>query len=265
MNYQRLIIRVSAGSLSFSTTDGSQVVYERYPVKSSISIAANMREALRTAPLLQEQYERVLVMVDSPVLMTPADLYSAEEATGLYRYTFSRNESEDRSQETAVSHVLPELNAIAVFAIHRDLHQVLTDRYPQLRLQPVMTHVWNHLHQKSFTGPHQKLYGHFHDHRLEVFCFTQNRFKFCNAFPVGNEPNDALYYLLSVWKQLSMNPREDELHLSGDLPERQQLTDLSRQYVKRVFVNNPSGEFNRAQVTQIEGLPYDLMLQYLRK
>ena len=61
-----------------------------------------------------------------------------------------------------------------------------------------------------------------------------------------------------------MNPREDELHLCGDLPEREQLTEEARQYVKRVFVNSPSGEFNRAQVTQIEGISYDLMLHYLK-
>lgn len=256
---KRLIIRVSSGNLSFSTTDGSQVIFERYPVKSSISMAANMREALRTAPLLQEQYERVLVMVDSPVLMVPADLYQEEEQTALYRYTFSRHEG-----LSVTSHVLPQLNVVVLFSIQRDLLQVLSDHYPQLRLQPATSSVWCHLHQKSFTGPRQKLYGYFHDHQLEILSFTQNRFKFYNAYPIGNTPHDALYYLLSVWKQLSMNPREDELHLCGDLPEREQLTEEARQYVKRVFVNSPSGEFNRAQVTQIEGISYDLMLHYLK-
>ena len=259
-NRQRLIIRVGRSGLAFSTTDGTDVTYERYPLKSSISISANMREALRIVPTLQEDYRHVVVMVDSPVMMTPTDLYREEEEESLYRSTFTGQE-----QHAVVHAVVPDLNAVAVFSIHKDLRMVLCDRYGEtVNFQPVMVSVWRHLYQKSFTGPRQKLYGHFHDRHLEVFAFAQNRFKFYNSFAVGNDPNNALYYLLSVWKQLGMNPREDELHLSGEMPEKEQLKEDTQKYVKRVFFGNPSGEFNRAQVTQIEGMPYDLMMYYLK-
>ena len=259
-NRQRLIIRVSRTSLAFSTTNGTDVIYERYPLKSSISISANMREALRSGPMLQENYRHVVVMVDSPVLMTPTDLYREEEEDSLYHYTFTGQE------QYAVTHaVVPDLNAVAVFSIHKDLRMVLRDHYGDtVNFQPLMISVWRHLYQKSFTGPRQKLYGHFHDRQLEVFAFTQNRFKFYNSYAVGNEPNNALYFLLSVWKQLGMNPREDELHVSGEIPEKELLKEETQKYVKRVFFGNPSGEFNRAQVTQIEGMPYDLMMYYLK-
>lgn len=256
---ERLIIRISPGSLSFTTTGAGQVNYERYALKSSISIAANMREALRNTAVLDADYQHVAVMVDSPVLMMPADLYNKDEQEELYGHTFTRLEG-----MTVVSYVLPSLNAVALFTIHRDLRQVLTERFNNLSLIPAVAPVWNHMHQKSFTGVHQKLYGYFHDHHVEVFSFQQNRFKFCNSYSIGNDPNDALYYLLSAWKQLGMEPREDELHLCGNLPEREQLTEEARRYVKRVFITNPSGEFNRASVTQIEGMPYDLMLFILK-
>ena len=68
---ERLIIRISPGSLSFTTTGAGQVNYERYALKSSISMAANMREALRNTPVLEADYQHVAVMVDSPVLMIP--------------------------------------------------------------------------------------------------------------------------------------------------------------------------------------------------
>ena len=216
---ERLIIRISPGSLSFTTTGAGQVNYERYALKSSISMAANMREALRNTPVLEADYQHVAVMVDSPVLMMPSDLYNKDEQEELYGHTFTRLEG-----MTVVSYVLPSLNAVALFTIHRDLRQVLTERFNNLSLIPAVAPVWNHLHQKSFTGVHQKLYGYFHDHRVEVFCFQQNRFKFCNSYAIGNDPNDALYYLLSAWKQLGMEPREDELHLCGNLPEREQVT-----------------------------------------
>lgn len=259
-NRQRLIIRVSRASLAFSTTNGTDVIYERYPLKSNISISANMREALRNVPMLQDAYRRVVVMVDSPVLMTPTDLYREEDEDSLYRYTFTGME-----QHAVVHAVVPDLNAVAVFSIHKDLRIVLLDHYGEaLTFQPLMISVWRHLFQKSFTGPHQKLFGHFHDRHLEVFAFNQNRFKFCNSYAVSGEPDNALYYLLSVWKQLGMNPREDELHLSGEMQEREQLKEKAQTFVKRVYFGNPSGEFNRAPVTQVEGMPYDLMMYYLK-
>lgn len=160
---ERLIIRISPGSLSFTTTGAGQVNYERYALKSSISMAANMREALRNTPVLEADYQHVAVMVDSPVLMMPSDLYNKDEQEELYGHTFTRLEG-----MAVVSYVLPSLNAVALFTIHRDLRQVLTERFNNLSLIPAVAPVWNHLHQKSFTGVHQKLYGYFHDHRRGV-------------------------------------------------------------------------------------------------
>ena len=255
---QRLTIRISSRSMLFSTTDGRGVTLERYPLKSGISLAANLREALQQSPMLQEKYLRAYVMMDTPVLTIPVDLFNEKDSETLYRHTFTL-----QGQQTVMHAVLPELNAVAVFPIQKDLLQVITEHFGQVTVMPVTAPVWRHTHKKSFTGPRTKLYAYFHDRRMEVFCFTQNRFKFNNSFAVNN-PNDAVYYLLSVWKQLAMVPEEDELHLAGMLPEKEALTELIRQFIKRVFVNNPSGEFNRSAVTQIEGMPYDMMLHYLR-
>lgn len=256
---QRLTIRISSWSMLFSTTNGREVVFERYPLKSGISLAANMREALQQSPMLQEEYLRAYVMVDTPVLTVPVDLFNQKDSEALYRYTFTL-----QGQQTVMHAVLPELNAVAVFPIQKDLLQVITEHFGKVTVMPVAATVWRHAHQKSFTGPRAKLYAYFHDRRMEVFCFTQNRFKFTNSFAVNN-PNDAVYYILSVWKQLGMVPEEDELHLTGTLPDKEALTELVRQFIRRVYVNNPSGEFNRSAVTQIEGMPYDMMLHYLKR
>lgn len=251
-------MRISRSSLFFSTFDGRNVLFERYPMKSSISLAANLREALRQMPLLQNDYHRVTVLKDSPILLVPTNLFQEEEKELLYRHTFTGQE-----QRVILHSVVTDLNTVAVFSIQKDLRQVITDRYEQTIFTPVMAPVWRHLYQKSFTGNHTKLYGYAHDNHLEVFSFAQNRFKFYNSY-LANNPDDALYYLLAVWKQLGMNPQEDELHLAGCLPEKEQLLEKARQYVKRVFISIPSGEFNRSPITLIEGMPYDMMLYYLK-
>lgn len=255
---KRLVIRVSRSSLSFSMTTDSDITYEPYALNSSISMAANLREALRTVPMLSEHFERVLVMVDSLTLMVPADLFVESKRDQMYHHAFTGQE-----QQIVMHTVLPDLNAVALFSVQKDLRTVLNDRFDGVRYTAAMAPVWRHLHQRSYTGQHQKLYGYFHDRRMEVFSFSQNRFKFCNTFTVNN-PNDALYYMLGVWKQLAMSAEHDELHLVGDIIEREQLIEEAQRFIKRVFYINPSGEFNRATVTQINGMPYDLMTLFVK-
>lgn len=243
----------------FTTTDDqSQVVFEQYHINSSITMAANLREALLSSDILKAPYQRTLVMVDSPVLMVPTDLFHEKEKTELYFHAFTK-----RTQQVVMHTVLPDLNSVALFSIDKDLLAVINDRMPQPSIVAAMISVWHHLHQRSYTGTHQKLYGYFHDRNMEVFCFSKNRFKFCNTYTVNNS-NNALYYLLSVWKQLGMEPEHDELHLVGDLPDEEALLNEARQFIKRVFYINPSGEFNRAPVTRIAGMPYDMMTLYVK-
>ena len=255
---KRLIIRISKGRLSFATAEEGNVLFEEYPMNSSISMAANLREALRTLPMLSEDIERVLVMVDTPTLMIPTNLFVEGESEALYRHAYTGDE-----QLQVMHTVLPDLNAVVLFAIQKDLRSVIANNFGNVSYSAAMAPVWRHLHQRSFTGQHQKQYAYFHDRRMEVFSFQQNRFKFCNTFAVNN-PNDALYYLLAVWKQLSMEAEHDEMYLVGDINERDQLLEEAQRFVKRVYYINPSGEFNRAPITQIKGMPYDLMTLFIK-
>ena len=208
--------------------------------------------------MLGDSYNRVTVMADTPVLMVPTDLFRDGEQDELYHHAYTHLE-----QQAVMHFVLADMNAVAVFGIHKDLRTVLVDRYGDVRFMPVAAPVWRHLHQRSFTGTRQKLYAYFHDQHMEVFSFIQNRFRFCNTFEAQNA-DDALYYLLAAWKQTGLAADQDELHLAGQMPDDGELTEKARQFIKRVYNILPSGEFNRAQVTQIEGMPYDLITYYMK-
>jgi hypothetical protein len=94
--------------------------------------------------------------------------------------------------------------------------------------------------------------------QLCLFTFQQNRFKFCNTFD-ATQVNDALYFIIYVWKQLRLDALRDELHLSGELPDAEVLTNELRQYLQKVYVSNPAAEFGPSPVTKVKGMPYDLM------
>lgn len=260
---QRLTMRIGRNQLSFSTIEMSdegkaRVVYEPYTVRSGVSMAANMREAFKTATLLGGTYQRVHVMVDSPVLVVPIEVYDEACVTPLYDHSFLRDES-----HTVLPCVLPTLNAVALFAMSRDLRLVIDDHFANAKYMCVAAPVWRHLQQRSYTGLRRKLYGYFHDKRLDVFAFGQNRFKFYNTFDTSL-PHDALYFLLYVWRQLQMDCENDELHIAGDIPDRESVLSELRRYVQRAYAINPVGDFNRSPVTQIKAMPYDLMTYYVK-
>lgn len=259
---QRLTIRVSQKTLHFSTvtfTNTEQpVTFEPYPVKSGISMAANMREALKTAELPTQGFKTAQAMIESPVLLIPANMFKEEECEILYNHAFTNTE-----HTKILYNVLPYLNSVAIFPINKDLKMVLEDHFQNVTYMTALSPVWRYLHRRSFTGTRNKLYAYFHDEKVDIFSYTQNRFKYSNQFDAKN-PDDAVYFILYVWKLLGLRPTLDEMHVVGDIPRKEEFLEILRKYLQRVYIINPSGDFNRAAATKIKGMPYDTVTLYVK-
>lgn len=259
---KKLTIRVGRNTLSFTTTDVTNreqpIVYQPYIVKTGVSMAANLREAFKTTDVLASGIQRVRVLIDGPVLLVPVEQFLEAEEEMLFGHSFP-----DSTQLAVTHNVIPSLNAVAVFGINKDLQLVINDRFDDVQWIYAASPVWNYLHQRSFTGHRSKLYAYFYDKQVSIFSFQQNRFKFCNVFE-ASQGHDALYFVLYVWKQLNLQPEHDELHVVGDIPEKEWLLGELRQYLQNAYVINPSAEFNRAPATQIAGMPFDLMTLFTK-
>ena len=274
----RLTIRIAGGTMSFSAIDVTavnQIEYEPYPLRTGISTAANLREAFKAgitqnndghvSEILKKNWQRALVMLDTPVLLVPIDEYFEEQDeesdkrdSTLYNHALTGHEN-----DAILSTVLTTLNAVALCSINKDWKMVLNDHFEDIKYTPLCAPVWNNLYRRSFTGQRRKLYVYFHEKKMEVFSFLQNRFRFCNNFE-ANHTQDCVYFILYVWKQLGMDQQKDELHMVGTIPERETLLEELRKYLQNAYIINPTADFNRAPITNIKGIPYDLMTMYLK-
>lgn len=251
-----LYIRISDISLSMTVTtpqQPQQPVFQPYVVRSGISMAANLREAFKENSLLQQDYAKVDVLIDSDVLTIPMEEYDEQQAPALYQHAFPEEQG-----NKILANAVPGLNMAGVFPINKDLLMVIHDHFSEVRIQPVVQCVVEYMFHRSFIGQHRKLYVYFHDERMHVFAFEKNRLKFFNAFNTDNA-RDAIYFMLYVWKQLDLNPLNDELLISGTIPEREWMDKVLRKYVRSVYCINPAAEFNRAPITRIANLPFDIM------
>ncbi len=256
----RMTIRVAKDSLAFAIADplsDTQIAFEPYITKSGVSMAANLREAFKVSTLLQRPTTRARVLVDSPTLIVPIEEYNEDCNETLYMHSFPNTEGCN-----IMSNVMPGLNSVALFALNRDLKLVVEDHYQDVRYTCLMRPVWDYLHHRSFIGNRRKLYAHFHDGVLELFSYERNRFVFCNRYN-ARHTKDAVYFILFVWKQLALDQMRDELFVVGDIPSKDNLLQALRMYVSVVIVMNPTANFNRAPLTQINGITFDLVTTYL--
>ena len=244
-----MIMRASNDSLAFALPqkeDRTRIRFYRYISKSGISIAANLRDAFKTVEMLQETIGRATLLVDTPVLLIPLDEYKEGDKETLYMHSFPSTDG-----ASIVANVLPDLHAVALFALNRDLKTVLEDHYEDVRYIHLMQPMWDYLHRRSFLGNRRKLYVYFHDNnQLEIFSFERNHFIFYNRYK-ARSIKDMVYFIL------------DELFLLGDIPEKDNLLKALRIYVQMVAVINAAASFNNVPLTQEKGITFDMITALL--
>ena len=63
---------------------------------------------------------------------------------------------------------------------------------------------------------------------------------------------DRVYYLLYIWKQLGFEQERDELHLTGDLNDKELLLPELRKFIRQVFIMNPATNLDLQAITLCE-------------
>ncbi len=256
----RLTLRFTPNTLTFSVGDPKQIdtiVYEPYTLNNAISSAANLREAFKQVELLQSGYTRALVLTDSPTLLIPTEEWDEGQVEALYGYAFTPAKSDE-----ILWRQIPNLNAVAVFSINKDLKMVIDSHFKDIRYTTLTEPVWTHFYKRNFDGMRAKLFAYFYEKKMNVFSFAQNRFTFCNTFE-AKHPKDALYYLLYTWKQLGMNNEADQLYVMGDVTEEAWMNEQLQKFIGHVLFIKPETDFAQTTMASDKRISYDLKAVYL--
>lgn len=257
--HNSLIIRAGNGTLAFLVPedDGAKAFYQ-YPVKSGMSIAANLREAFKEQTYLNRPFKKALLMVNTPIVLIPREDYEETEnfdAEAMYSSVLTGHKGEEK-----IIKELPQFEAMALYAVNRDLKMVVGDNCQMVDVTSVMMPIWEHLYKRYYiNGNKRRMFAYFHDKCLDICCFEQRRIHFANVFDAQHS-HDAIYYLLFAWKQLGMRQQEDELFVLGEMPDKEWLAQRLKAYIANVNVISPSASLNRSALSQIEGMPFDMMV-----
>ena len=257
MTNKSLSIRVCSNGLSFCTyAPGREAPFEYKEVElnHTISLAANLKDALLNEPLLKQDYQRVNVLIATPNFTTvPVAAFRKEDVQAVYQFTFPK----DKVQHVSYN-VLRRSGIAIVFGLEKSVYQLLLDDFPRARFYASASTLIEFFSERSLLGRGRKMYAYLHEKELTLYAFEQGRMLYVNTFASAGVP-DTQYYILNVWKELGFDQVDDALFIVSDREQMaQELTDKMNYFLQSVAVIDRGEDF-KDRITHGQTLiPYDL-------
>ena len=226
-----LLVRIGRGNLVFIAKDATGKTCPPLIVemKGGVSASSHLRDAFKSHDLLREPFGSGVVLVDAPTMLIPEESFNAGDADLLFNHSFSGHERDAKCHTP-----LENLHVVTLFALGKDIQTVIGDHVASCTYLPVGLPVWERYGRQTH-ATRQRLYGYFHDGKVDIFCTSGNRFKFCNAFSATHS-HDTLYFLLNAFTQLGLKSSRDEVVVLGSTPHQQWISDNLAKYVEHVVV-----------------------------
>ncbi len=256
INNKSLSIRLCTNGLSFcvySPGSDEPFTYKVHDMNHTISMAANLKDALRHEPILQQQYQRVNVLVSTTDITTvPVAFFDAQDVNNVFALNFPKA----RPQHVSYN-VLRRSGVALVFGIERTVYQLLADDFPRARFYASASTLIEFFSEKSLGGKNRKMFVYLHEKEMTLYAFEQGRMLFVNSFPVVTVA-DMQYYILNVWQQLGFDQIDDALFIVGDNDNRQELCEKMNYFLQNSSLIDRSADFRGSITEGNEMIPYDL-------
>lgn len=258
VNNKSLSIRVCSNGLSFcSYTPGQEepFKYKVYDVNHTISLAANLKEALMNDEMLTAEYQRVNVLVTTPKFTTaPVAAFNKEDMDMYYSVAFPKDNPSHVSYN-----VLRRAGIAIVFGLDRSIYQLILDDFPRARFYASVSTLIEFFSERSLMGQGKKMFVYIHEKEVAVYAFDQQgRMLFVNNYTVVGV-NDIQYFALNVWKELGFDQVEDSLFIVGDDDSRcELLSEKIKYFLQNVSIIDRSEDFKEKLTAGNTLIPYDL-------
>lgn len=231
INTYRLSIRVLADGFSlyiYKVGESKPSEHQHVPIAEGESPHSTLERALTRERLTELQYEEVEMVVDAPATRIPLEEFQREEMKALYQLTFPQTKT---AQVKICYEILPYLEVVEVFAVDRQLLNMLTALFPEVQLHSsqgrILENAAKGMHRKSLSG--KCMFVSRISTGILLYVLKNKGLHFACTYDVVNQ-SDMLYHVLHAWKELNMNVLEDCCMLQGC---DGLLEDLSK-YIKNV-------------------------------
>lgn len=231
-----LSIRLSTDGIEFSIYnplyDNSLSVIEK-EVDPSLSLTANIKKTFRECDFLEHRYKKVnILMANKRFTTVPLECFEDEQAPLLFYHNHL-----DKDYEVVLYNVQKQSNTVVIYAMDKSVHAFLSEQFPTVSFYAQSSVLIDYFCTKSKLGNSKKMFVLVQRKSINLYAFEKGHLLLANTFDC-QQPEDKLYYILYVWKQLGFNQERDELHLSGMINDEKKLSTELRRYIEQLYITN---------------------------
>lgn len=230
MNYS-LSIRLCADGFSFlvySVGSGQLLLQDNVHCAEGETMEQALSRGLRLPRISGHSYERVVMYSTSPSTRVPLDEFRREDMLAIYKLTFS---GVSVKAEDMCFQVIPSLDVVEIFTLQPGIMNTLKSHFPSATVQGLYGTIISQVAemQQGSTLP-VSVHAIILDGGLMVVVLQKGCLSFANVFRAAGNA-DKLYFLLYVWRTLSLDAWHDSCTLYG---AGEELYKDIRQYLANV-------------------------------
>ncbi len=252
-----LSIRLSTDGICFAAHTPQaeeQNAYQPYGIGPATTLPATLKAAIQETEMLRHSCGKVnIIMADAAYTIVPKEYYDESYERELYVQNFAQTPG-----STVVMHnFVGEEQAVVLFGIERQLHQLLTERYPKAQICTPVSALINYGIERSYANGQRYCLAHLRKRSSVLLSIANGSPLFTNTFSNRNTA-DTLYFVLNCWQMLGLSQTDDTLHLAGNARNAKELTKELERFIEHIHTIHPAEEFHSTELARIGEIPFDL-------
>ncbi|RAR73922.1 DUF3822 family protein [Flavobacterium aciduliphilum] len=240
-NYQKLVIQVSLGGLSFCVFDtltGTAVLLKNFHFDSfnrSSNIEDLFAEVYQANPELTRKYDEVLILHNNNLsTFVPEPLFDEAFMGSYLQYNTKVFETDFFAFDALDIHQMNH-----VYIPYVNMNNFFIDIYGSFDYKHANTILVSKLLEKSKNKDDRKMFVHVCENHFEIVVVQNQNLVFFNSFEYKT-PEDFIYYILFTAEQLQLNPEHFALELLGSISEGDPIYNRVYTYVRHVTLYDVS-------------------------
>lgn len=221
-------IRLRSDGLSFSgyvPSVGESFFYGETEFDRSVPFVSSLKELFFGHEFFTWSFKKVQVVeVSTDYTFVPEPLFDEGRKDELFRFNSSSTDKH------CLTTALKEGEGRLAFGLSEEIYQFCSRTLVRADfIHHVAPQLWLWKKQsQASTG--RQMFVVLHRRILDIACYDQGRLLFVNSFP-ADQPEDALYYILHVWRQVGFDQWQDALYIYGNSQRRTKIITLLRTYI----------------------------------
>lgn len=253
--HRTLSIRISTNGFcfcSYNATEPDSLLYHSYVTDSNKTLAANFNEAWSSCPFAtEEKYKEVSVIIATNEFTTlPAEFDNKDEHKVIYNSCFP-NSAKTRK---VVSNRLTAQGITVLFSIDLELHNRLCE-IGDINYFTSASILMGFITRKQFKEENFAIV-YCSEKDSIILSFVNGKFHNANSYTSDN-PQDHIFYILSIWNETGLSQTEDTIYLCGDRTV-EEITPMLSQFISHHNRINPTELFRPHLLNKIKEIPFDL-------